>query len=103
MLTYFAYEKKRVERERIAEVGKAVGKPRVGGKFELVDHEGRAFGDEDMKGGFTLVRFSLFLPFFFWVERGGRCFNACGILEGVWKTKLEGKIWIMMEAIEHER
>lgn len=55
MLTYFSYEKDRVERERIAEAGKAVGKPRVGGKFELVDHEGRSFGDEDMKGGFTLV------------------------------------------------
>lgn len=60
MLTYFWYEKKRVERERIAEQGKAVGKPKVGGKFELVDHEGRAFGDEDMKGGFTLVSFMIF-------------------------------------------
>lgn len=58
MLTYFQYEKERVKREKIAEAGKAVGKPRVGGKFELVDHEGRRFGDEDMKGGFTLVSFS---------------------------------------------
>lgn len=60
MVYYMDYEKKRVEREKIAEAGKAVGKPRVGGKFELVDHEGRPFGDEDMKGGFTLV--SLFFP-----------------------------------------
>lgn len=69
MLTYFGYEKKRVERERIAEAGKAVGKPRVGGKFELVDHEGREFVDEDMKGGFTLV--SCYYYYYF-NQRSGR-------------------------------
>ena len=29
----------------------------VGGPFELVDHEGRAFTDADLKGGFSLVFF----------------------------------------------
>lgn len=58
MLSYFQYEKERVKRLRIAEATKGVGRPKVGGKFELVDHEGRTFSDEDMKGGFTLVSLS---------------------------------------------
>lgn len=69
MLYYFQYEKERMKRLKIAEASKGVGRPKVGGKFELVDHEGRRFGDEDMKGGFTLVSF-LFLFFF----RRGRGF-----------------------------
>ena len=55
MIFYFRYEKARLERQRIAEAAKGVGKPKVGGKFELVDHQGRKFGDEDLKGGFSLV------------------------------------------------
>ncbi len=47
-----------MQRQRIADAAKGVGKPKVGGKFELVDHEGRKFSDEDMKGGFTLVSLS---------------------------------------------
>lgn len=46
-----------MERKRVAEASKGVGKPKVGGKFELIDHDGKAFGDEDMKGQFTLVGF----------------------------------------------
>lgn len=55
MIFYFRSEKARLDRERVAEAAKGVGRPKVGGKFELVDHEGREFGDEDLKGGFTLV------------------------------------------------
>lgn len=44
-----------MERKRIAEASKGVGKPRVGGKFELLDHDGNRFEDADMKGGFALV------------------------------------------------
>lgn len=46
-----------MERNRVAEASKGMGKPKVGGKFELLDYSGKKFGDEDMKGGFTLVSF----------------------------------------------
>ena len=55
MIFYFRYEKARVERARVAEMSKGAGRPKVGGQFKLVDHEGRPFGDGDMKGGFSLV------------------------------------------------
>ncbi|KAG7008751.1 protein sco1 [Physcia stellaris] len=57
MIFYFRYEKARVERARVAEMSKGAGRPKVGGEFKLVDHEGRPFGDGDMKGGFSLVYF----------------------------------------------
>lgn len=41
----------------MAEAAKGLGRPKVGGMFELLDHEGRAFTDQDMKGGFSLVSF----------------------------------------------
>ena len=44
-----------MDRQRIAEASKGVGKPKVGGEFELVDQEGRSFTDGDMKGGYSLV------------------------------------------------
>ena len=44
-----------MERKRVVEASKGVGKPKVGGKFELVDQEGKKFTDEDMKGGYSLV------------------------------------------------
>ena len=44
-----------MERQRVAEAAKGVGRPKVGGKFELVDQEGQRFTDEDMKGGYSLV------------------------------------------------
>lgn len=55
MIFYFRYEKARVERKRIAEASKGVGRPKVGGEFELLDHDGQPFGDADMRGGFSLV------------------------------------------------
>jgi len=55
MLFYFRYEKERLERQRVAEAAKGVGKPKIGGAFELVDQEGRKFTDEDMKRGYSLV------------------------------------------------
>lgn len=33
-----------------------MGKPRIGGPFELVDENGQKFTSEDLKGKFTLVR-----------------------------------------------
>ncbi|MCJ1480430.1 Cu-binding protein [Schaereria dolodes] len=58
MVFYFRYEKARVERLRVAEAAKGVGRPKVGGKFELLDQDGRRFSsEEDMKGRFSLVYF----------------------------------------------
>jgi protein SCO1/2 len=40
---------------RVAEAAKGVGKPKVGGPFELVDQNGKPFSDRDMKGKYGLV------------------------------------------------
>lgn len=62
MTFYFRYEKARMERQRIADASKGVGRPKVGGKFELVDQEGRPFvSDEKMKGRFSLVSAILYM------------------------------------------
>ncbi|KAH8601911.1 SCO1/SenC-domain-containing protein [Bisporella sp. PMI_857] len=57
LIFYFRYEKARMERKRIAEAAKGVGKPKVGGEFELVDHNGKPFTEADMKGKYALVYF----------------------------------------------
>ena len=62
LIYYFRYEKARMERKRIAEATKGVGKPKVGGPFELVDQNRKPFSAEDMKGKFALV--SLLTPSF---------------------------------------
>lgn len=56
LIVYFRYEKDRVQRQRIAEQTKGVGRPKVGGEFSLVDQNGNKFTDEDMKGKYALVR-----------------------------------------------
>lgn len=62
MAVYFRYEKARVERQRIADASKGVGKPKVGGPFELVDQDGRVWASErEMKGRYALV--SVVFPF----------------------------------------
>lgn len=55
LIFYFRYEKERMERKRVAEATKGMGRPKVGGEFELVDQKGRAFGSGDMKGKYALV------------------------------------------------
>ena len=60
MIVYFRQEKARIERERIAEQAKGVGRPKVGGPFELIDQEGKTFTDGDMKGGFSIVSLFFF-------------------------------------------
>ncbi|CAD6446123.1 32842bd1-5ffd-43e4-bdae-be39f8ed4b5e [Sclerotinia trifoliorum] len=57
LIFYFRYEKARMERKRVAEAAKGVGRPKVGGPFELVDHKGGKFSSEDMKGKYSLVYF----------------------------------------------
>lgn len=46
-----------MERKRIAEATKGVGKPKVGGPFKLVDQDGKEFSSEDLKGKYSLVYF----------------------------------------------
>ncbi|KAF2752275.1 mitochondrial metallochaperone Sco1 [Sporormia fimetaria CBS 119925] len=57
LYAYFTYEKERVARKRIAEQTKGIGKPKVGGPFDLVDHNGNRFTNEDMAGKYALVYF----------------------------------------------
>lgn len=44
-----------MQRKRIAEATKGVGRPKVGGDFELVDQDGKPFSSADMKGRYSLV------------------------------------------------
>ncbi|TRX94047.1 hypothetical protein FHL15_005125 [Xylaria flabelliformis] len=55
LVWYFEAEKKRMQRRRVAEATKGVGRPKVGGDFKLVDHEGRPFSSADLKGRYSLV------------------------------------------------
>lgn len=55
MIFYFRYEKARVERQRVAEAAKGVGRPKVGGAFELVDQDGKVVTEAGMRGRFSLV------------------------------------------------
>jgi len=44
-----------MERKRVAEATKGIGRPKVGGAFELVDTEGKSFTHENLKGRYALV------------------------------------------------
>ncbi|KAJ5738428.1 hypothetical protein N7493_001583 [Penicillium malachiteum] len=57
MMIYFRVEKARLERKRIAEMSKGVGKPKVGGPFVLKDLDGKEFTAEDLKGKYSFVYF----------------------------------------------
>jgi protein SCO1/2 len=59
-----------MERKRVAEATKGVGRPKVGGKFELIDQNGKPFTDEDLKGKYALVCLPSFLCY-------TRCRNSC--------------------------
>lgn len=57
LVWYFEYEKGRMQTKRIAEASKGVGRPKVGGSFELIDQDGKPFSSEMMKGKYSLVYF----------------------------------------------
>ncbi|KAG0211095.1 Cu-binding protein [Mortierella sp. GBA30] len=62
LLYYFREEKKRVEiaREEEARLAKAnaiYGKPKIGGPFSLIDHNGVRTTNEDFKGRYMLIYF----------------------------------------------
>ena len=52
---YFEHEKERMHRQRIADAAKGVGRPKVGGPFELIDQNGNTFTSDMMKGRHSLV------------------------------------------------
>ncbi|CAK7269575.1 Cu-binding protein [Sporothrix epigloea] len=57
LLWYFEHEKQRMKRKRIAEASKGMGRPKVGGSFDLVDQTGKAFTEDNLKGQHSLVYF----------------------------------------------
>ncbi|KAG6008433.1 hypothetical protein E4U21_004455 [Claviceps maximensis] len=57
LVWYFEFEKGRMQRKRIADATKGVGRPKVGGTFELVDQNGKPFTSDMMKGKYSLVYF----------------------------------------------
>ncbi|KAK3354910.1 SCO1/SenC-domain-containing protein [Neurospora tetraspora] len=57
LLWYFEHEKQRMQRKRIADAAKGVGRPKVGGPFELIDHNGNPMTEKDLKGRYSLVYF----------------------------------------------
>lgn len=57
MMIYFRVEKARLERKRIAEMSKGVGRPKVGGPFVMKDLDGKEFTEEDLKGKYSFVGF----------------------------------------------
>ncbi|BCS22813.1 SCO family protein [Aspergillus puulaauensis] len=57
MIVYFRVEKERLERKRIAEMSKGVGRPKVGGPFVLRDLKGEIFTEEALKGRYSFVYF----------------------------------------------
>ena len=52
---YFREEKARMDRQKIAEQTKGMGRPKVGGPFKLLDHNGNNYTSEDLKGKYALV------------------------------------------------
>lgn len=55
MIIYFQSEKARLERKRIADQTKGMGRPKVGGPFNLVDHNGKPVTEKDFFGKYALV------------------------------------------------
>lgn len=55
LTVYFRHEKDRLERKKIADMSKGIGRPLIGGPFVLKDTDGAEWTEEKLKGGFTLV------------------------------------------------
>jgi protein SCO1/2 len=60
LVWYFENEKTRMQRKRVAESTKGVGRPKVGGPFELIDQHGNKVTDADLKGRYSLVGVSAY-------------------------------------------
>jgi len=75
LVWYFEHEKERMHQKRVAEATKGVGRPKVGGDFELVDQDGKPFSNADMLGRYSLVS----LPVaFIWESYAAECGDGLG-------------------------
>ncbi|WFD22591.1 Cu-binding protein [Malassezia equina] len=57
---YFKHEKARmaeVKKQQLEKEQQSVGRPRIGGPFQLVSSTGHPFSDEDLLGSFSLIYF----------------------------------------------
>ncbi|ORY87770.1 SCO1/SenC-domain-containing protein [Protomyces lactucae-debilis] len=54
---YFNSERKRVKVQQAMESQKPVGKPRIGGPYSLIDHNGKGVSEKDYLGLYTLIYF----------------------------------------------
>jgi protein SCO1/2 len=54
---YFNSERKRVKVQQALEAQKPAGKPRIGGPFSLIDHDGKQVSEQDFRGLYTLIYF----------------------------------------------
>ncbi|VVT49689.1 uncharacterized protein SAPINGB_P002394 [Magnusiomyces paraingens] len=57
LIYFFRQERERVETKRLEESNRGMGKPLVGGPFELIDQDGKPFSDKDLLGKYALVYF----------------------------------------------
>ncbi|KAJ2786603.1 Cu-binding protein [Coemansia interrupta] len=59
ILYYFTIKKDQIRKERIENQGKqeVFGRPAIGGPFELTDHHGKPFSNQDLRGKFALIYF----------------------------------------------
>lgn len=55
MVVYFRIERARMERKKVAEMNKGIGRPKVGGPFVLMDLDGKQFTDENLRGKYSFV------------------------------------------------
>ncbi|CCH43583.1 hypothetical protein BN7_3136 [Wickerhamomyces ciferrii] len=54
---FFTKEKRKLKVQQEAEANRGYGKPLVGGPFELIDHNGNKFTNENLKGQFNILYF----------------------------------------------
>ena len=78
IIMYFREERARMDRKRIIEQTKGIGKPKVGGPFSLIDHEGRPFTDKDMRGKYSLVRWDGLAAWCYKVDKRMKILTALG-------------------------
>lgn len=53
----FKEQKEKLQLKREAEANRGVGRPLIGGPFDLVDMNGKKYTDQDLKGHFSLIYF----------------------------------------------
>ncbi|KAI8870188.1 SCO1 protein [Ramicandelaber brevisporus] len=56
---YFQHEKSEMQRRRLEQAQQQmyIGRPKIGGPFELIDHNGKTVTDADFKGRFKFIYF----------------------------------------------